>query len=698
VLAPLQASTITATNTIRVSGGTNTNPGFGWTEDDDSSDTGLYRPAANTIAFSINGAIASKVNVFGHIDGGGSWLLKNGEGIALDAVKGMTWGPDVILDGVDTTDIGLFRASDGWIGVSLSDYAASGSGNLLASNITLRGTLLSSNITVSSNLTVETTLSNFNAVASLVVDATGKVSRYFLPTVGGGSQTPWVSDINAAQYALTNATSITAQVWYLNNQRTSWLSNDLLGRVWLMPTNGLGVVPIQFGVAGNVAIGTNSTVAAFVHDFTVHGSSGFGHEASTVIDTNGSISATGQIAALSFIGSSFRTTGSSPGLLFIGASNSIGGMALQVDYNHPQPITNVFNFSNAAPGMVMTVISSNNWVIEWGVSNAPTGGATSSNYVVASANTLNVSNQLVTWRTNFPTSKMASNVAALAIVTPVANTNTANASGMDFIGGWYSVPGAGLAGTNLIRPGFRIAAIPTVGAANPVQNLVFMSCTNLTNNGSEWIPAGPWTTNGTLSSAGALVTGGTITSGGSVTAGAGQSFIPGSGGGYNNATINAHVGGSKAGIIVFANSSSLYDSAGIMFGFSGGGASNGLIQFVSSSIGTSNGTINLRSANTNTWLGFGSEDIGTHRTNWIAEASSYPGITNLQSYNQIVNIKGTSGNIVFWNRTGLSGATAAGVAIWTNTVTAAGADYVLGVNCGIAIDTGVGVVGTTRAF
>jgi hypothetical protein len=169
------------------------------------------------------------------------------------------------------------------------------------------------------------------------------------------------------------------------------------------------------------------------------------------------------------------------------------------------------------------------------------GGASSSNYVVLSANTLNSSNQAVFFRTNFPNSKAASNVAALVLVSDVAETNTTKFSSMDFIGGWYSVPGAGVAGTNLIRPGFRIVAIPTVGAATPSQTLIFMSCTNMTNNSSEWIPAGPWTTNGTLTSAGALAGLSTVTAttGGTlgniqVGQGNGNSSVGGSAGNYIN--------------------------------------------------------------------------------------------------------------------------------------------------------------------
>jgi hypothetical protein len=146
---------------------------------------------------------------------------------------------------------------------------------------------------------------------------------------------------------------------------------------------------------------------------------------------------------------------------------------------------------------------------------------------------------------------------------------------------------------------------------------------------------------------------------------------------------------------------SLSDSADRDFGgvFLGGSSpTNGLLRFTSSSIGNSNGVIELRSGNTNTWLSFGSENIGTHMTNWTADATSFPGTTNTSTYNQIWNVRGTSGNIVFWNRTGLAGATAAGIAIWTNTIIASGSDIVIGVNCGIAIDTGVSVTGGGRAF
>lgn len=58
-------------------------------------------------------------------------------------------------------------------------------------------------------------------------------------------------------------------------------------------------------------------------------------------------------------------------------TNGVGAMAFTLPGNFPGTITNRFNFSNAAPGQVLTVVSSNNNVITWGISNVTaSAGAT----------------------------------------------------------------------------------------------------------------------------------------------------------------------------------------------------------------------------------------------------------------------------------------------------------------------------------
>lgn len=67
---------------------------------------------------------------------------------------------------------------------------------------------------------------------------------------------------------------------------------------------------------------------------------------------------------------------SGSGQIAMTSSNGIGLMVLKPAHNLPAVITNEFNFTNAAAGQILTVISSNNNKIVWGVSNAPTGSQT----------------------------------------------------------------------------------------------------------------------------------------------------------------------------------------------------------------------------------------------------------------------------------------------------------------------------------
>jgi hypothetical protein len=63
------------------------------------------------------------------------------------------------------------------------------------------------------------------------------------------------------------------------------------------------------------------------------------------------------------------------------------------------------------------------------------------------------------------------------------------------------------------------------------------------------------------------------------------------------------------------------------------------------------------------------------------------GITN----RMYANVIGTSGSIVYWGRTGANGVTPCGFPIFTNTVSVVGQVIPVGVNCGIQINSGVGV-------
>jgi len=59
-----------------------------------------------------------------------------------------------------------------------------------------------------------------------------------LSATASGSQTPWLSDINgAATNRLTNVLSVSAGVYYLNQQRTAWISNDTMGNTHFVSSN-----------------------------------------------------------------------------------------------------------------------------------------------------------------------------------------------------------------------------------------------------------------------------------------------------------------------------------------------------------------------------------------------------------------------------------------------------------------------------
>jgi len=66
--------------------------------------------------------------------------------------------------------------------------------------------------------------------------------------------------------------------------------------------------------------------------------------------------------------------GTGNGEIFLRSSNATGGISIQPQHNLPVVITNKFDFTNFAPGQILTVISSNMNTVLWGVSNAPAGG------------------------------------------------------------------------------------------------------------------------------------------------------------------------------------------------------------------------------------------------------------------------------------------------------------------------------------
>lgn len=87
----------------------------------------------------------------------------------------------------------------------------------------------------------------------------------------------------------------------------------------------------------------------------------------------------------------------------------------------------------------------------------------------------------------------------------------------------------------------------------------------------------------------------------------------------------------------------------------------------------------------------------TSSTNVTVAAANTAGYTNSSVYetkllNRVVNIAGTSGLYIYYQRSGNNGATVCGLPVWTNTIVAAGACIPVGVNCGIEIVSGVSTV------
>lgn len=89
--------------------------------------------------------------------------------------------------------------------------------------------------------------------------------------------------------------------------------------------------------------------------------------------------------------------------------------------------------------------------------------------------------------------------------------------------------------------------------------------------------------------------------------------------------------------------------------------------------------------------------FASYATNVTAWAANTAGYTNIVGYDNIVNLSGTSGTFVFYNRSGAGGATVCGTSLYTNTIIASGVDIDVGVNCGFQIVNGVGTGFAIRA-
>lgn len=61
-IGPVSGTTATYTGQVNVSNGTAAEPAIGFTADDDATGTGIYRSAANTLAFSTNGVLAASID------------------------------------------------------------------------------------------------------------------------------------------------------------------------------------------------------------------------------------------------------------------------------------------------------------------------------------------------------------------------------------------------------------------------------------------------------------------------------------------------------------------------------------------------------------------------------------------------------------------------------------------------------------
>lgn len=107
----------------------------------------------------------------------------------------------------------------------------------------------------------------------------------------------------------------------------------------------------------------------------------------------------------------------------------------------------------------------------------------------------------------------------------------------------------------------------------------------------------------------------------------------------------------------------------------------------SSNLVTSNGYFQGVCGATNGFASWSTNQLAPGYAAGWTNLGTVGGITN----RMYANVIGTSGSIVYWGRTGANGVTPCGFPIFTNTVSVVGQVIPVGVNCGIQINSGVGV-------
>ena len=120
-----------------------------------------------------------------------------------------------------------------------------------------------------------------------------------------------------------------------------------------------------------------------------------------------------------------------------------------------------------------------------------------------------------------------------------------------------------------------------------------------------------------------------------------------------------------------------------------GAAGDGSKLFVGGNASVTGTNFSNRSSATNGFASFATNIVAS------ANAAGYTNSPTAQGVgiNMVVNIKGTSGTYVFYNRSGVGGATVCGTSLFTNTLTGVTMANIVPVpvNCGIQVVSGVGV-------
>lgn len=110
--------------------------------------------------------------------------------------------------------------------------------------------------------------------------------------------------------------------------------------------------------------------------------------------------------------------------------------------------------------------------------------------------------------------------------------------------------------------------------------------------------------------------------------------------------------------------------------------------------GVSSSTNNLVASGsitaTNGFAGFSTNIVPSVNAAGYTNSTAAPGTGT--GIAMIANVSGTSGTYVYYHRSGAIGATVCGTALYTNTIIASGDQVPVGVNCGIQIVSGIGVV------